>query len=409
MGKTLLSLFSRFDREELCQLYIYPAMPDVDRCCAYYRITDKDVLRAFPGRRPGKEIRLSPEREAAGLYEDPGDEALYRNRKNKSALRRLLRDAMWSLSRWYSPDLKAWLDREQPDRIFVAPGVARFLYDFALQISRDRDIPIVTYLCDEYYFVKQPEQWLDRWRLQLLKQKIRQMMTASVHLVAITEELRQAYSQEFGIRATALMTGSSFAAASQPRVVENPREIRYFGNIRCNRFHSLAQVGRALDRYNQAHGTNCRLRIFTAEKDPQILSHFSGIESCEICGFLTGDAFRKAFTEAELLLHTEAFDEDSIAFVQHSLSTKIPDSLASGVPLLAYGPEEIASMQHLIRNGCALTATAEDQLYDMLCRAFQEEKESCQMVSRALETARREHDEALVSDRLRRILKEAAE
>ena len=30
MGKTFLSLFSQFDKEELCQLYIYPVIPNED-------------------------------------------------------------------------------------------------------------------------------------------------------------------------------------------------------------------------------------------------------------------------------------------------------------------------------------------------------------------------------------------
>lgn len=47
MGRTLCGLFNRFSKEELCQLYIYPSVPDVDRCGSYYRITDKDVLKSY--------------------------------------------------------------------------------------------------------------------------------------------------------------------------------------------------------------------------------------------------------------------------------------------------------------------------------------------------------------------------
>lgn len=37
MGKTFLSLFSAFRPEELCQLYLYPAVPDTACCGSYYR------------------------------------------------------------------------------------------------------------------------------------------------------------------------------------------------------------------------------------------------------------------------------------------------------------------------------------------------------------------------------------
>ena len=118
MGKTLLSLFRGFSPEELCQLYIYPGVPEGFVCASFYRMTDKDALRRNPGGEVPRERIGCPQ----GVFEDPADAALYRNPKNKSPLRRLLRDAMWRCSGWYSPSLKAWLEREKPDRIFVAPG-----------------------------------------------------------------------------------------------------------------------------------------------------------------------------------------------------------------------------------------------------------------------------------------------
>ena len=47
MGKTFLSLFSSFKKEELCQLYIYPTIPDIDVCQSYFRITDRDVMKSY--------------------------------------------------------------------------------------------------------------------------------------------------------------------------------------------------------------------------------------------------------------------------------------------------------------------------------------------------------------------------
>ena len=46
MGKTMLTLFSAFKKEELCQLYIYPSLPDIDFCNAYFRVTDRTFCGA---------------------------------------------------------------------------------------------------------------------------------------------------------------------------------------------------------------------------------------------------------------------------------------------------------------------------------------------------------------------------
>ena len=47
MGKTFLSLFSAFRPEELCQLFLYPAVPDTACCGSYYRFTDREALHSI--------------------------------------------------------------------------------------------------------------------------------------------------------------------------------------------------------------------------------------------------------------------------------------------------------------------------------------------------------------------------
>lgn len=405
MGKTLLSLFSEFEKEELCQLYIYPSFPNVDPCASYYRVTDKDVLRTYLGKRGiGGEVRREVICDAQGMFENEEDRSFYRSRKNKSAFRRLMRDAMWCFSPWYNKKLKEWLDRENPDCIFVAPGVAKFLYDMALTIAEDRKIPIVPYICDEYYFVQEPHQFLDKLRRNLLRRKIELLMKNSKHVVVISEELRNAYHNRFGVDTTVLMTGGTAPAQKERKTPDAPKQISYFGNIRCNRFVSLKEIGEELASINLEKGTDYRLKIFTAEQDREILSQLETVPTLEICGFVSGAAFERALSESELLLHTEAFDEESMDFTRHSISTKIADSLASGIPLLAYGPGSISSMKHLIRNDCALVATSREQLRPMLLSAFEEEHIRTAVVTRAGVVARQCHDGKRNSEKLRQIL-----
>lgn len=405
MGKTFLSLFSQFGKEELCQLYIYPVIPNENRCASYYRMTDKDALKSLICRKKtGGEIPADEISNKQGLYEDAQDQYFYKNRKNKSALRRLLRDFLWKLSPWYSNNLKTWLDQEKPECIFVAPGVARFLYDFALQISKEYQLPIVTYICDEYYFVKKSKQWLDVLRLKLLKRKIEQLINHTEHLVVISEELREAYATRFNVKTSVIMTGSAITIAESGKIYEKPKNICYFGNIRCNRYTTLTQIGHVLDEINQLYGGDYRLKIYTAERDPLILSAFSGIHSVELCGFVSGEEFNRAFRESDLLIHTEAFDEASMDFTQHSISTKIADCLASGIPLIAYGPEGISSMAHLLRYRCAIAAVSRDELQDMLKIALWDEAARGRVVENALSVALKCHDMERNSKELRSII-----
>ncbi len=403
MGKTMLSLFSALKREEICQLYIYPTLPDVDLCSSYFRITDKDVLRAYYSLKLNCG-EVTPHCDSSNMYENAQDEKIYTNPKNKNDIRMILRDLMWKCAHWYTKKLKLWLEKENPTCIFVAPGPSTFLYDIALKIAKQRNIPIVTYICDDYYFVKTPKKLLARVRVAFLKRKISCLMKATSKLVVICDALKKEYSKEFFLPTEKIMTGSDFVFAKKQGTTAYPTTISYFGNICCNRYISLAEIGNELDLINEEKGTNFKLNIYTSEKNSQILFCFSGIKSVNLCPFISGKDFEEALLNSHILLHVEAFDEESIDLVKHSISTKIPDSLASGVPLMAYGPESIASIEHLRSNQCAIIATSRDELEDALKKAFFDENIRNTVVLKAMETAKKYHSNKDNGDLLRQIL-----
>ena len=403
MGKTFLSLFSKFEPNELCQLYIYPTLPNEQCCSSFFRMTDKEALKHLILRgKMGREVLPEEIFSEQGAYEYAADEAFYRNKKNKSPLRRLLRDFVWKFAPWYNSKLKNWIEREKPTCVFVAPGVAGFIYDFALNISKDFHLPIVTYICDEYYFVAPPKGMLESFRLKRLQNMIGELLNHTENLVVISPELEAGYAPHFGVKTQLLMTGSAFPVANMLRTEEEPLSVSYFGNLRSNRFLSLAQIGQALESLNQKHQTQFKLKIFSSEKDPEILNHLSASSAIELCGFVSGEAFTEALLNSHLLLHVESFDEESIDRVRNSISTKIADSLASGIPLVAYGPGAVSSIKHLQRNDCALVATQKEELESVLESAFFDAEKRKKVVENACETARKYHD----SDKNSVLLKE---
>lgn len=406
MSKTILSLLSSLSREKLCQLYIYPTLPDVDLCSSYFRITDKDVLKSYYTFKLNCS-EVNADCSNHNMYENADDEKLYKNPKNKNSIRMLLRDLMWKCAHWYTKKLKIWLKKERPTCIFVAPGDAAFIYDIALKISKKCNIPIVTYICDDYYFVKEPKSAVSKFRLNFFKKKLRELLKSTSKLVVICDALKEEYSKEFGVSTETIMTGSEFASESLLRLATKPTKLSYFGNIGCNRYASLAEIGRALDSINNKEGTNLQLNIYTAEKNPDIINTFSDIKSINLCSFVSGEDFKATLLSSELLLHVEAFDEDSIDLVKHSVSTKIADSLASGIPLVAYGPSEVASMQYLTSEESAIVAASKAELETALYDAFFNNEKREKIVLNALKSAKKHHMSLENSKRLLSIFEEA--
>lgn len=364
MGKTFLSLFSEFKKKELCQLYIYPTVPDVDACESYYRITDRNVVNSYF--RLGKmEQRVLNSSDVCvsshSLYESDDDKTFLTKHK-KDAGKLLLRDIAWKFAHWYTNELKTWLDEQIPTCIFLAPGESKFIYDIALKISHKRCIPIVTYVCDEFYFINEPSGLTAKLQLRQLQKKIEQLMKETDSIVTISDELNQAYSSRFKKKAYTIYTGSNMAPVENVNLREKIRGLTYMGNLAYGRFDSLKEISDVLDEINLEQNENYKLFIYTRVLSEEQKSVVESSNVMQYCGYVTGDDFTKALNDADVLVHVESFEPEDVDRVKNSISTKIADTLCSGKPMLAYGPKELASIRYLDNNSGACTVSNHSEL-----------------------------------------------
>jgi len=407
MGKTFCTLFSQFKKEELCQLYIYPTIPDVPFCDSFYRITDKDVLKFFRTFRvKGTVIQPEDVNESQhNLFENPKDLSVYRNKKNKTVFRTLARDFLWQITPWFNASLKKWLREQNITHIFVSPGGYKFVYDIALKCAKFLNAPIVTYVCDEYFFVDKRTRIIEKIQDYLFKKKMSQLMKKTSTIVTISEEMKNLYEPFFNRPTEVVMTGSSFPITESPKEINEIKELTYMGNLSCNRYVSLCEIGDALDEINQKNNESYILKIYTGEKNLAILDELAKRKSIKMMGFITGEEFNLVFHSAQCLLHVEAFDEKSIDYVKNSISTKIADSLGSGIPLLAYGPSNIASIRHLMRNNSAFCIDNKNVLKESLLFYLKMPiVNRTQIVKNALIAARKFHDLKIVGESICHLL-----
>ena len=81
----------------------------------------------------------------------------------------------------------------------------------------------------------------------------------------------------------------------------------------------------------------------------------------------------------------------------------------SGTCLLAYGPREAASMDYLIRNDAAFTATSAEELRGTLWRMCTDRDEYARIAGNARALARKNHDPERIREIVRQALSDAAE
>lgn len=397
MGKALSAFFCEFKSSELMQLYLYPSKPNLDVCSSYFRITDNDILKSiFVRKTCGRVINHTEIKASNRLFDSNKQERKYRGFIRNSFFMRRVRDLIWRFGNWQTKDIFRWLDEGRPDIIFYALGDATFSQNIAMWAAQYLNIPLITLVCDEYYFyLKSERSRLKRMVSISLIKNLKKVLKKSRKLITVCDDLGEVYEEFFKTPCKTMMTGNSFQVNSEI-VCRESTQISYIGNVETlNRWKSLIEIAEAINEINEENGTKYSFTYYGSENE-----HLREISTITYGGWLSSEQVREVMYNSCLLIHTETFDEMYRERLRYSISTKIADSLSSGIGLFAYGPEDIASMKYLIKNKCAMVATSKTDLFDKLRRCLFDIDERKEYISRALLVAHQKHDSMAVSEEL---------
>ena len=132
-------------------------------------------------------------------------------------------------------------------------------------------------------------------------------------------------------------------------------------------------IADALEVINQ-NAVKAQLRIDTATPmTDQMSKALNRGQSSLVMGCVPASQVAQIQRDADILVHVEALDLKNKLAVRQSFSTKIVDYLNSARPILAVGPKDVASIDHLIRNACAITADSREELVEKLTEILEDQ------------------------------------
>ena len=189
-----------------------------------------------------------------------------------------------------------------------------------------------------------------------------------------------------------------------------PIRLLYFGGLHLNRWRGLESVGRALLALRE-EGHPVELVIYTSKEDiAQYGKALSTIPLIRLHEMLPLDHLKAALQAADLLVHVDSFDEAPRRYLRFSMSTKLPLCMASGRPLLAYGPRELASCRYVLDAQCGVVVGEQDtKLLLQAIRALASDpRRRAELGRRGWVVARQNHHAGVVRERFRLVLAGAA-
>lgn len=376
VGRTLKNIFYQYKREDICQLYLKNQAYDLEKGHSYFLLSDFNIFKSILFR---KQVGLiNP------LINDSDKNNTKVSIRKNNYLMKIIREIVWKWGNPYSKKLKSWIKDENPDYVFYALSNYVFMNNLVLKICKKNNLPLITYIMDDYFFSSD-----GKFKFYKMKydSSLKEIMEYSNSIFCISKKMCIDYSAFFKKESNVLMNTTNIQPIEKEKRYGQVINITYLGNLDFNRWKALILINEILIKCS-SENYRFILNVYSSENNEKILIQLKN-NKVNFLGSVSYKETLDIMKKSDFLLHTE-YNDSNIEFTKYSMSTKIPDSLAIGTPLIAYGPSNIASIEYLKQNKCAIVLSNLNELENFI-KNFPDEKLFSQIRTNAYNVVKRNH------------------
>lgn len=345
-GITLSNLFDGWDKNSIAQIYWADIEPEVEVCKNYFKLSSKIAYVDYYIRKLIS-VMVPKRRNSMSSTVVP----LRKEEKNLRNMLHLHMRAFADFSPVKLPKLLFdWINEFNPDIIYCSLGDGRSL-KIANIISRKIGKPIAPHFMDDWPSTLYTQNELYGLARLLVNKNLKSIFQKSNGGLCISELMVKEYENRYQKPFSEFVNcveDSLFSKPKPGRSLDNIFTIIYIGGLHLNRWKSLLDVSAAIEKINE-NIERVILKIYCPNGDIQLYSkHFSKFNSTKFEGSLSSSEVYSKLETATVLLYLESFEPNVIKFTKFSLSTKIPQYMAAGKTILAYGSKSLASIQQIV-------------------------------------------------------------
>lgn len=360
-GITLQSIWSEWDADCLLEIYSDPmVMDESNHKFKSYCISPNNVIRLARGRVAQS---INSNIKATNTQQRS-------NNKIKSYLRQFAVCELDSLAVKLDESTLEAIRFFQPQAIYTL-GASVSILRLVNKLSVQLNIPVIMHFMDNW---AEHIQWEDNPLLSLYKSSLKKKMLACIKrcklVVTISSSMAEAYHEKFQKETLVLMNTVDISrfkglTSKDTGVIH----FVYAGGLHLDRWKALREIALSIQ---QTNGKGI-LDIFTSKDNIEL--YRSGFETLPVAFYeaVPHERIDEVYQKADVLVHTEIESENLKGFFKYSISTKIPEYLATGKPILFYGPRDMKLFEYLLQNQVALTAGTKEELYECVKRLMSEE------------------------------------
>ena len=292
-----------------------------------------------------------------------------------------------SLSDGQEASLIEEINAYRPEVIYYRAVDNPLIHRFACALLSQSNAPLVIHIMDDW---PARLEYSDAEMFREFDKSLREMFERATYRLSISEKMSQAFEQRYGHKFLPFANGidpADFPEKVKTNSAGRPFLIRYTGALAEDMtFGSICDVAEAIEDISKVR--ECCFEIFTREPWLSLAKkRFSGLSRVSVKHQVPADQYNALLQSADALLIAYNFDERSKRYVGYSLANKLPEYLASGTPVIAYGPAGCATIEYLRERGCAHVISDKD--FGLLKQEIQRLIQSHQLQTELGETGRR--------------------
>lgn len=418
-GSTYFSIFGPFRDLSVSSLYTGTGTPDARCVDEAFQMTETDLLRSIgkPGKGAGRRVFPTAEPRAENTGGDrflEGVASHFRGRRTigKGTVMQARR-LLWLVGPWKSVELDSFVAGARPDVIFLPLYASAEINRLALHVKEQAGVPMVAYVSDDVYGLRQfslsPVFWVRRL---LLRRLLRRVLGECEWLYVVSDLQKAEYEQDLGIECHVLTKLGDFSGEAPPtkeRSDDNATVVfTYAGNIGNERWKTLRDIGDAISAAKR-QGLDARLDVYTMTPvRGRIRRALAEHDSVRVHAPVPAEQLKDIYAQSDVLVLAEPMSLKGRLAVRHSLSTKVVEYAATGRAMITRGPRDVASAQHLQQAKAALVSfpgtDLNRQVLDLITKPELRER----LARNAWIMGQRNHDQASVAPRVEAELRNVA-
>ena len=405
--------FTRFDAE-IAQIYCSPGQPINNICDHYFQITDGQMANSLLRRgkaggviqkemNPEKQVGLRQNAQRAGVYGFMKRVSLWFHTPVM-----MLRDFIWCTGRYNKEALKAFVEEFNPDVVFCPRYISPKLMRLEKLVHGMITAPFVAFTADDEASLNgisySPLYWMRKW---MIHRMFRKHISLYSHYLMFSADQANEYKDEYGISTETFYKCGVFDDSFTSKEVGKPIRMVYAGRLYCNRWKSLAEIGKALKEINKKE-IRMVLDIYTTEQltdeQKKALSHDNYIY---MKGRVTPSELTQIYQEADMALHVESMDKKNRLLTRVSFSTKIIDLMASSCAILAVCWDKHTGYQYLKEKDAAFCLSRYEDILPLLQQICDNPSLVSVYAEKAYHCGKKYHDREIIHRQLKRIFEQA--